>query len=186
MNKLHSYHNEHFGSLRGFITEDGSLWFVAADVCAALAINNVSQTVSYLDDDEKMAITIHEGHSGQRGGAQTVNVISEAGLYSLLLRSRKPEAKAFKRWVTHEVIPSIRKTGQYTNPQAEQSAAPAIQGDDLIDILTYVSILRQMARMKIYPELMRAAFLAEAAGLLSGCPPERFMTPEQLFCCPFH
>lgn len=64
-----------------------------------------------------MTLTTNEGHSGKLGGAQMLNVISEAGLYSLILKSRKPEAKAFKRWITHEVIPSIRKHGAYMTPE---------------------------------------------------------------------
>lgn len=76
-----------------------------------LELKNVSQALSNLDDDEKMTITHPDSHSGKRGGAQKLTIINEPGLYSLILRSRRPEAKAFKRWITHEVIPTIRKTG---------------------------------------------------------------------------
>lgn len=85
---------------------EGEPWFVAADVCRALGLGNSRQTLSYLDDDEKGVIT-----SDTLGGKQEMSTINEPGLYSLILRSRKPEAKAFKRWITHEVIPAIRKTG---------------------------------------------------------------------------
>lgn len=94
--------------------EHGEPWFVAVDVCAALAISNPSDALKRLDADEKMTLDTTEGHSGQRGGAQSLNVVSEAGLYSLILTSRKPEAKRFKRWVTHEVLPAIRQTGRYS------------------------------------------------------------------------
>lgn len=87
---------------------DGEPWFVAADVCAILEIGNPSQALTRLDDDELTLIS--------NEGRQT-NVVNEPGLYNLILGSRKPEAKAFKRWVTHEVIPSIRKTGSYGTPQ---------------------------------------------------------------------
>ena len=87
---------------------EGEPWFVAADVCRALGLGNSRQTLSYLDDDEKGVIT-----SDTLGGKQEMSTINEPGLYSLILRSRKPEAKAFKRWITHEVIPAIRKTGGY-------------------------------------------------------------------------
>lgn len=87
----------------------GDPWFVARDVCAELDIVNVSDAVSTLDDDEKGVVT-----ADTLGGPQQIRIVSEAGLYSLILRSRKPEAKAFKRWVTHEVLPAIRKTGQYS------------------------------------------------------------------------
>lgn len=85
---------------------DGQPWFVAADVCSALGIQNVSQAVDKLDDDERSMFNI-----GRQGAT---NIINESGLYSLVLGSRKPEAKAFKRWITHDVIPTIRKTGSYS------------------------------------------------------------------------
>lgn len=88
---------------------DGEPWFVAADVCHQLDLSNVGQALAGLDDDEKSSITIDDGTPGN----PTRATVSEAGLYSLILRSRKPEAKAIKRWVTHTVLPSIRKTGQY-------------------------------------------------------------------------
>ena len=87
------------------IDKDGEIWFVAKDVCDILEIQNVTQAVQQLDEDERAMFNI-----GRQGEA---NIITEAGLYSLILRSRKPEAKAFSRWVRHEVLPSIRKTGQY-------------------------------------------------------------------------
>lgn len=118
MNELTVFNNEEFGEIRA-ITIDDEPWLVAADVCSALDIGNPSQAISRLDDDEKMTLTTNEGHSGKVGGAQMLNVINEAGLYSLILKSRKPEAKAFKRWVTHEVIPTIRKTGGYVNDTAQ-------------------------------------------------------------------
>ena len=111
-NKIEIFKNEQFGEVRTILI-GGEPWFVAVDVCNALDIGNPSQAISKLDDDEKVTLTTNEGHSGKLGGAQMLNVISEAGLYSLILKSRKPEAKAFKRWITHEVIPTIRKTGGY-------------------------------------------------------------------------
>lgn len=111
-NNLQIFKNDQFGEVRT-IMKDGEPWFVAVDVCGALDIGNPSQAISRLDDDEKVTLTTNEGHSGKLGGAQMQNVISESGLYSLVLGSRKPEAKAFKRWITHDVIPTIRKTGGY-------------------------------------------------------------------------
>ena len=87
----------------------GSVWFVASDVCSALGISNVSQAVSGLDDDEKLVYVLHI--SGQD---REVLTISESGLYGLILRSRKPEAKRFRKWITSEAIPQIRKTGNYS------------------------------------------------------------------------
>lgn len=112
---IQTFTNTDFGSVR-VVDINGEPWFVVADVCKSLDIGNPSQAISKLDDDEKVTLTTNEGHSGKLGGAQMLNVISEAGLYSLILKSRKPEAKAFKRWITHEVIPSIRKHGAYMTP----------------------------------------------------------------------
>jgi prophage antirepressor-like protein len=105
---------------------DGEPWFVAADVCRPLDLANVSQAVNRLDEDEKDDIITDD----VIGRPQKTLVVNESGLYSLILTSRKPEAKAFKRWITHEVIPAIRKTGHYSiqplSP-AEQLLAAAQQ-----------------------------------------------------------
>lgn len=85
---------------------DAEPWFVASDVCALLEIKNVTQAVSRLDADELAMFNI--------GSQRESHVVSEPGLYSLILGSRKTEAALFKRWVTHEVLPSIRKTGGYS------------------------------------------------------------------------
>ena len=103
------------------ITRDGEPWFVARDVCAVLEIRNVADVVATLDDDEKGVATVDT-----LGGDQRVGVINEPGLYSLILRSRKPEAKQFKRWVTHEVLPQIRKTGRYS-PDVPRSLPEALR-----------------------------------------------------------
>lgn len=105
MSNLAIFSNEYFGNVR-ITMIDGNPWFVAKDVCDCLEIGDVSKTVSYLDEDEKGTTT-----NRTLGGDQRMLTINESGLYSLILRSRKPEAKAFKRWITHEVLPSIRKTG---------------------------------------------------------------------------
>lgn len=102
--------------------KDGEPWFVAADVCRALEIGNPSDALGRLDSDERMTLDLTEGHSGQRGGAQKLNIVNEPGLYTLVLGSRKPEAKAFKRWITHEVIPTIRKHGAYMTPEKLEEA----------------------------------------------------------------
>jgi len=86
--------------------------FVAADVCRILEIANPRDAVSSLEDDEKLTVANPDGQTGH-GGAQFFNVVTESGLYALVFKSRKPEAKAFQKWVTSEVLPSIRKTGAY-------------------------------------------------------------------------
>lgn len=86
----------------------GEPWFVAKDVCAVLGIANNRDALGRLDEDEKGVAS-----TDTLGGVQSLQTVNESGLYSLILGSRKPEARAFKRWITHEVIPSIRKTGMY-------------------------------------------------------------------------
>lgn len=106
-NRMQVFNNDQFGSVRT-VVKDGEPWFVAADVCKALEIGNPTDVMRRLDDDERTLVSI-EGASN----TLPVNVINEPGLYAVVLGSRKPEAKAFKRWITHEVIPIIRKTGGY-------------------------------------------------------------------------
>lgn len=107
-------------------------WFIAQDVCSILTIANVGDALNRLDEDEKDELK-GESLIGLTDDPNTVRlaVISESGLYSLTLGSRKPQAKPFKRWVTHEVLPAIRKTGKYEiAPQLPQLAiAPALPQD---------------------------------------------------------
>ena len=98
---------------------DGEVWFVAKDVCDILELTNPTMAIEGLDDDEKMTLSNTDSHSGQRGGAQKFNVISESGVYALVFKSRKPEAKLFSRWVRHEVLPAIKKNGVYMTPEAQ-------------------------------------------------------------------
>jgi prophage antirepressor-like protein len=93
------------------VSINGEPWFIAADVCKVLDISNNRDAFSRLDDDEKGV-----GLIDTLGGRQKASLVNESGLYSLILGSRKPEAKPFKRWVTHEVLPAIRKTGRYVHP----------------------------------------------------------------------
>ena len=103
-NKLMLFENEAFGKVRT-LNLNGEPWVVAVDVCSVLDLSNPTIAVSRLDEDERAKFNL-----GRQGDATIVN---EPGLYTLVLGSRKPEAKAFKRWITHEVIPAIRKHGVY-------------------------------------------------------------------------
>ena len=91
------------------ITKNGEPWWVLKDVCGILEIKNSRDAVKRLDQDEKDV-----GQIDTRGGKQGMTIINESGLYKVILRSDKPEAKKFTRWVTHEVLPAIRKTGIYS------------------------------------------------------------------------
>jgi Prophage antirepressor len=103
------------------VMQDGMPWFVAKDVCDVLEISNHNDAVSRLDEDERDGV----GITDPIGRAQTATAVSESGLYSLIFRSRKPEAKRFRRWVTGEVLPSLRKHGRYGGRDA---TAPALPG----------------------------------------------------------
>ncbi len=91
------------------VIKDGNPWFVAADVCRILEIADVTSALRSLDDDEKGPLIMRTP-----GGEQTMSAISESGLYALIFKSRKPEAKVFRKWVTSEVLPKIRKTGTFS------------------------------------------------------------------------
>lgn len=107
MNELQVFNNAMFGNVRIFL-EDNEPWFVAKDVCDCLAISKHRDAISRLDADERGSLKVDT-----LGGKQEMATVNEYGLYSLVMSSRKPEAKEFKRWVTHEVLPSIRKYGSY-------------------------------------------------------------------------
>lgn len=102
------------------LERDGETLWIAKDACRALGIEEGRNIVNRLDDDERVSVLVDTP-----GGAQEMNAVNEPGLYSLILRSRKPQAKAFKRWVTHEVLPSIRRTGSYSVNGGEQVNALA-------------------------------------------------------------
>ena len=99
---------------------DNKPWFIAKDVCNVLGLSNSRKSVASLDDDEKGVTKCYT-----LGGKQNLSVISESGLYALILRSNKPQAKAFRKWITSEVIPSLLKKGYY--------AMSHQQKDDFID-----------------------------------------------------
>lgn len=124
MNDMKIFENSEFGAVR-VVDVNGEPWFVARDVCECLELGNPRTSIALLDEDEKGVHTMDTP-----GGQQKMSIVSEAGLYSLILRSRKPEAKAFKRWITHEVLPSIRKTGgygQWNLPRAPKSFPDALR-----------------------------------------------------------
>ena len=111
MGEIKLFEKEAFGKVR-VVIHNGEPWFIAKDLCECLGLENISEALRGLDEDEKITLSNPDGNP-RAGIPHQMNVVSESGLYSLVIRSRKPEAKAFKRWVTHEVLPSIRKTGQY-------------------------------------------------------------------------
>ena len=120
--EIQIFTNEEFGEIRTVI-KNGEIWFVAADVCKVLDIKNVSQALEDFETNEKADISI--GYTSSNGVVQNRNVliINEPGLYRLIFKSRKPDAKKFQHWIYHEVIPSIRKTGSYS--MSQKTSEPA-------------------------------------------------------------
>ena len=111
--------------IRTTVTDTGEPLFALIDLCRVLEINNPSQVARRLDDDELTLIQAE----GKRG-RHRLNAVTEAGMYEVVLRSDKPEARTFRRWITHEVLPQLRRTGTYTTPQHSQPVLPhAGQGE---------------------------------------------------------
>ena len=111
MNEIQEFVNKQFGTIRTVVI-DGEPWFVAKDVCDILGVQNVTQSMQQLEDFERSMFNI--GRQGE------VNIISESGFYTLVLRSRKPIAKPFRLWVTQEILPQIRQTGGYIPIKEEE------------------------------------------------------------------
>lgn len=145
------------------IQKDGEPWFVLKDVCRVLNIGNPADVCNRLEDDEKGV-----GQIDTLGGHQKVSIVNESGLYNVILRSDKPEAKPFRKWVTSEVLPSIRKTGQYKTPQKAMSdyqsmmAATRRKNADIREAL----ILERMANQ--YEGTYKQVLHAHATKVLTG------------------
>lgn len=134
---LQIFENDVFGKIRT-VQQENEILFVATDICKALDLQNVSKSVQRLDDDEKGIIS-----SYTLGGNQNLLAVNEFGLYNLVLSSRKPQAKAFKRWVTHDVIPAIRKTGKYDVKQQtliEEPYKPTLKYWKGVPVLTKLDV----------------------------------------------
>lgn len=116
--------------VRVHMDEDGNPWFVAKDVCGVLDIEKYRDAVARMDEDERGSVIVDT-----LGGPQSTSTVSESGLYSLIFRSRKPEAKRFRKWVTGEVLPTLRKTGTYTMPGAVREPAPELPARTPLDMI---------------------------------------------------
>ena len=156
MNQLQVFNNEELGQVRTVVKGE-DVWFVAKDVCEVLEIKNTTQAMQKLDPEERTMFNI--GRQGE------TNIINESGLYSLIMTSRKPQAKAFKKWVTSEVLPSIRKHGAYMTPSTINAL---LQDPDLIiglaSQLKQEQQARQIAEQK---NLMLTQQIAENASKIT-------------------
>lgn len=159
MNQLQVFNNTEFGQVRTMMI-NGSPWFVAKDVCECLDINNSRQALARLDSDEKNSVILNDGTPGN----PEKGIVNEYGLYSLVLSSRKPSAKAFKRWITHEVIPAIRKHGAYMTGETLEQALTS--PDFLIRLATELKTeqeARRLAEQKIEADKPKVLFADSVA-----------------------
>lgn len=159
MNQLQVFNNQEFGQVRTMVI-DRSPWFVAKDVCECLDINNSRQALARLDSDEKNSVILNDGTPGN----PEKGIVNEYGLYSLVLSSRKPSAKAFKRWITHEVIPAIRKHGAYMTGETLEQALTS--PDFLIRLATELKTeqeARKMAEAQIEADKPKVLFADSVA-----------------------
>ena len=154
--EIQTFENADFGAIR-VSTVEGEPWFVAKDVCDALGISKYRDAVSRLDDDERGSVLVDT-----LGGAQETSTVSEPGLYKLIMRSRKPEAKAFQRWVTHEVLPAIRRTGGYIAAKQDETPEQIMARAVIVAQDTIERQKRQIDELK--PKAMFADAVAASDG----------------------
>lgn len=134
--------------------DDGSLWFVGVDICNVLGHSNSSVALSRLDEDEKSGVNIADPH----GREQVTTLISESGMWKLVLTSRLPSAHAFRQWLTREVLPSIRKTGAYS-VESQPTLSPTMQAkamieeelaiDALFELPKYITLTESVKRVRV-------------------------------------
>lgn len=156
MNDIQVFKNDQFGQVRAARGKSGEPVFVAKDICAILDLGNPRSSIALLDDDEKGVHSVDTP-----GGKQQMTTVTEPGFYKLVMRSRKPEAKAFQRWVTHEVLPALRRDGGYMvarDETPEQTMARAV-------LLAQATIDRQHDRIA---ELEPKALFADAVAASDG------------------
>ena len=163
-NEIQSFSNDQFGTVRAVRGDDGEPMFVAKDVCAALEVKNSRDALARLDDDEKGVVL-----TDTPGGEQQMQAVNEAGLYVLVLGSRKPEAKAFKRWVTHEVLPALRREGGYMVARADETPEETMARALLLAQGTMERQKRRIAGLEGEVEAMRPkALFADAVAASDG------------------
>lgn len=157
---LQIFEKVEFGKIR-ILVKNGEPLFVAADVCRVLGLSKYRDAVSRLDEDEREPVEVDT-----LGGQQKMTAINEYGLYNLVLASRKPQAKAFKRWITHEVIPAIRKNGKYEIEQQtliEEPYKPSLKYYRGIPVVTKldIALLLGVDRSVIQSYIRRPWFMVE-------------------------
>ncbi len=157
MNDIQVFENSEFGKIRAMRGKDGEPWFVVADLCKALDLSNPTMVASRLNEDDLSTTEVIDS----LGRKQKANTTNEGGMYEVVFMSRKPEAKAFQRWVTHEVLPAIRRDGGYMvarDETPEETMARAF-------VIAQATIDRQKSRIA---ELEPKALFADAVAASDG------------------
>lgn len=149
------FKNEKFGEIRTILDNQGEPWFCISDICRTLNLTNPSSVAEKLDEDERSKFNL-----GRQGLS---NFTNESGIYKILLRSDKEETKPFQKWVTSEVLPSIRKTGNYSLIQNKENKELKLQEDKLILEKEKLELKKQIEnRLKIKEDLKRLEKLKES------------------------
>ena len=164
MTDLQIFNSPEFGQIRT-IEKDGEPWFVGKDVAAALGYSNTRDALDrHVDIDDKNTVVNPDGNRGN----PNMTIINESGLYSLVLSSKLPTAKKFKRWVTSEVIPSVRKTGGYSLPRDLSRLSPEMQ---MLKLLTDKAIENELAQQEQARQLQQVEQKVEHIRELVGINP---------------
>ena len=165
-NEIQQFYFNSAAALRTLTDKTGEPWFVAKDVCDILELNNITEALRPLDDDEKT--NFRNSEVAQNGGRAPI-IISEPGLYKLIMRSRKPEAKEFQRWVTHEVLPQIRRTGGYIHTTDTDSEEDILAKAVLVAQKTIEHKNRQIAEKDAQIKVLEPkALFADAVAASDG------------------
>ena len=163
-NEIQSFSNDQFGTVRAVRGEDGDPMFVASDVAKILGYGDATHMTRRLEEDEKGLRSVETP-----GGTQMANVITEPGLYSAILGSRVPEAKAFKRWVTHEVLPALRREGGYMVAREDETPEETMARALLLAQGTMERQKRRIVGLEAENEAMRPkALFADAVAASDG------------------
>jgi prophage antirepressor-like protein len=160
MNEIKVFENVDFGKVR-IIEQNGEPWFVGKDVATILGYSETAKAIRTHVDEEDKGVSVLD----TPGGKQEVIIINESGLYSLILSSKLPGAKQFKRWVTSEVIPSIRKTGKYS---ARREPSESTQARLINAKVRFARELQRMAGIETLSPTYKQILIAQAAEMLTG------------------
>ncbi|PAV02473.1 hypothetical protein CBG25_10675 [Arsenophonus sp. ENCA] len=164
------------------VTINGNPWFIASDVCLALKISNVSDALYKLDDDERLYLGLTEAQKIDKM-AREINIISESGMYTLVLRCRDAVKQGtlphrFRKWVTNEVLPSIRKTGKYEHPKYQPEAHEKFSSKDTQNLARIIALMTQNFRFRNAWNNAIWYALREVTGIPSPYPMEVRLVPS--------